>query len=331
LQGHLTLGSLLVFISYLGSLQIQLKAFSGIYTAMQGFGAKIDRVCEIMEVDPEIHDRPGAAPIAMPVAGHVVIENVTFGYNPDRPVLRNLSLEAKAGETIALVGPTGAGKSTLVGLIPRFFDPWEGRVLLDGRDLRDVQIKTLRQQVSLVLQEPFLFPFSVAENIAYGSPDATRDQIIAAAKAANAHEFIERIPDGYDALLGERGSTLSGGERQRLSIARAILKDSPILILDEPTSALDANTEHLILQALERLMEGRTTFIIAHRVSTVRNADKIAVIQDGRIRELGHHLELVENGELYARLHAIQTGQLDDDLEAMAFAKAAELKLGVPS
>jgi len=206
-------------------------------------------------------------------------------------------------------GPTGAGKSTLVNLIPRFFDPIDGRVLLDGRDLRELPLRHLRAQVALVMQEPFLFPFTVAENIAYGRPDASREEIEAAARAANAHAFIEKLPKGYDTHLGQRGATLSGGERQRLSIARALLKNAPILILDEPTSALDAETEQSVMQAIERLMRGRTTFIIAHRLSTVRRADIIVVLKDGQVVESGTHAELLARGQAYARLHQTQFRQ----------------------
>src|SRR5205807_5648014 len=211
------------------------------------------------------------------------------------------------GETVAIVGPTGAGKSTLASLVLRFFDPSEGRVSIDGHDLRDVQVASVRGNVALVLQESFLFPISIAENIAYGRPDATPEDIVDAAVAANAHEFISRLPDGYETIVGERGATLSGGERQRVAIARALLKDAPILILDEPTSALDAQTEALLLEALERLMAGRTTLIIAHRLSTIRNADRIVVLHDGHVVETGTHRQLLAHKGAYANLHRQQT------------------------
>jgi len=254
---------------------------------------------------PEIVDSPTARELPN-TRGHVQIENVTFGYEPEQPVLRDISLEIKPASTIAIVGPTGAGKTTLVNLIPRFFDPWRGRVLIDGHDVRDIKLRSLRDQIALVLQESVLFPTTIAENISYGRPDATRTEIEAAARAANANEFISKLPNGYDTQVGERGATLSGGERQRLSIARAILKDAPILILDEPTSALDAQTEHLLLDAMERLRKGRTTLFIAHRLSTVRRADLVVVLKSGHIEEIGTHDELMARGQLYARFHNVQ-------------------------
>jgi ATP-binding cassette subfamily B protein/subfamily B ATP-binding cassette protein MsbA len=308
INGRLTVGSLLVFISYLGTLQGQLKAFTGIYSSLQSAGASVDRVMEVLDTEQEVESPPGAHPLAS-VQGHIRFENVSFGYEINRLILHDVSFETLPGQTIAIVGPTGAGKSTLVSLIPRFFDPRQGRVTIDGKDVRQIELKSLRSQVGIVLQEPFLFPVSIAENIAYGRPNANREEIEAAALDANAHQFIERLPEGYDTIIGERGATLSGGERQRLSIARALLKDAPILILDEPTSALDAQTENLLLEALERLMKGRTTFIIAHRLSTIRKADRIIVLESGRIVETGNHKQLLANEGLYSSLHQIQFGQ----------------------
>jgi ATP-binding cassette subfamily B protein/subfamily B ATP-binding cassette protein MsbA len=307
LAGQLTVGEILVFIGYLNALQAQMKILAHTQTTFRTISASVNRVMEELLAPAEVVEKAQA--VALPAArGHVQLEHITFGYEPKRPVLRDVSLEAKPGETIAIVGETGAGKSTLVSLVPRFFDPWDGRVLVDGKDVRDLQFHSLRRQVGLVLQEPFLFPFTIAENIAYGRPEATRQEIEAAARTANAHEFIERLDAGYDTVIGERGATLSGGERQRLSIARALLKNAPILILDEPTSALDAETETRLVEALERLMAGRTTFIIAHRLSTVRRANCILVLKDGHIVERGSHQELLAHGRVYAHLHEVQFG-----------------------
>jgi ATP-binding cassette, subfamily B, bacterial len=305
LDGTLTIGSILVFLVYLGSLQAQMKILANTYTTLQTVGASVDRVITVLETPPEIVDAPTARDLPK-TRGHIQIEHVTFGYEPGQPVLHDISLEIKPAETLAIVGPTGAGKTTLVNLIPRFFDPWEGRVKVDGHDVREVKLQSLRAQIALVLQESVLFPTSLAENITYGRPDASREEIEAAARAANVHEFISGLPHGYETVVGERGGTLSGGERQRIAIARALLKNAPILILDEPTSALDVETEHLLLEALDRLKAGRTTLVIAHRLSTVRRADRVAVLKAGRIAEIGTHDELIARGQLYARFHNIQ-------------------------
>jgi len=307
--GRMSVGSLLVFLAYLRSMQGAFRGLLGTYGELKRAEASVERVLEVLDSDDEVREAPCAQPLpALPTGqrGHLRLEGVTFGYEPGRPVLSNVSLEARPGEALAIVGPTGAGKSTLVSLVPRFCDPWEGRVWLDGLDVREAQLRSLREQVALVLQEPFLLPLTVAENIAFGRPDATQAEIVAAAEAANADAFIRKLPEGYDTPLGEHGATLSGGERQRLSIARAFLKDAPVLILDEPTSALDAGTEAALLEALQRLMEGRTTLIIAHRLSTIRHADRIIVLDAGRVAEAGTEKELLAAGGLYSRLRSHQ-------------------------
>jgi ATP-binding cassette subfamily B protein/subfamily B ATP-binding cassette protein MsbA len=319
LTGALSIGSLLVFLAYLRSIHGACRGLLEIYGRLRSAEANIDRVFEVLDAEDSVRDAPDAKPLpARPVGkrGHVCLEGVTFGYEPGRPVLTDVTLEAYPGEVVALVGRTGAGKSTLVSLVPRFFDPWKGRVILDGMDLRDVQLASLRAQVALVLQESFLLPLTVAQNIAYGRPAASRAEIEAAAVAAGAHEFIRRLSEGYDTVIGQRGSTLSGGEKQRLAIARALLKDAPVLILDEPTSALDAQTEALLIEALERLIEGRTTFIIAHRLSTIRRADRIVLIEQGQVVETGTREELLAAGGAYHRLHTLQFTALSQEVVA---------------
>ena len=313
LDGKITVGTIIVFVSYLASLYGPINSVTYTGSTLQYAFAQADRVLELMEAEPDVKDRPDARDVML--RGHVRYEDVSFGYGgPGPPVLKGIALEALPGEVVAIVGPTGAGKTTLVNLLVRFFDPWVGRVSIDGHDVRDLKLDSLRRQVAMVLQDPFIFPFSVADNIAYGRPDATREDIVAAAAAANADAFISGLPEGYDTVLGEKGATLSGGEKQRLAIARAFLKDAPILILDEPTSALDARTEAMLLEALERLMRGRVTFIIAHRLSTIRHADRILVLDQGRIVERGRHADLVRRGGLYASLYRQQMEVAEHDV-----------------
>ncbi len=310
LRGELTVGAILLFLSYLGSLYAPLEAIMYTTSTIQGASGSARRVLEVLQSEADVRDKPGAVELAR-ARGEMRFEKVTFGYEAERPVLHEIDLTVTPSETIAIVGATGAGKSTLVSLIPRFADPWKGRVLIDGRDLRDVTLKSLRRNIAVVLQEPFLFPMTIAENIAYGHPHATLREIAAAAHDANAHTFIERLPKQYDTIIGERGATLSGGERQRLSIARAFLKNAPILILDEPTSALDATTEHSLLEAIERLTVNRTTFVIAHRITTVRRANRIIVLEQGAVVETGSHEELVRLGGRYARFDSLQNAPAD--------------------
>ena len=307
MSGKITVGEIIIFTTYLASLYGPMNAICQTWGLIQGAKVGVERVFEILEIERDIKGGTRTFPKSG-TRGEVVWENVSFNYVDEQPVLEKINLSVKPGESIAFVGPTGVGKSTLVSLIPRFYDPRAGRVLIDGTDVRDYQLKSLRSQISMVLQPPLVFPVSVRENISYGRPDAGLDEVISAAKLARIHESIERLPDKYETLVGEQGATLSEGERQRITIARAILRNSPILILDEPTSSVDAETEALIMEGLEQLTAGRTTFIIAHRLSTVRKADRIVVLRKGEIIEQGPFDELVHAHGHFAALYRSQFG-----------------------
>jgi ATP-binding cassette, subfamily B, bacterial len=305
LEQTLTAGSLVLFIMYLGRMYKPMQELSKMSDAYSKAAVGYDRIREILDTERDVKDIRGAR-VAPRFKGRIEFEKVSFAYEPQSPVLRDVSFTVEPGQVAAFVGPTGTGKSTIISLIPRFYDPTSGVVKIDGSDVRQFKQKSLRRQISFVLQDTVLFQGPIWRNIAYGKPDATRDEILRAAELANAHEFIAKAPDGYDTEVGERGMTLSGGQRQRIAIARAIIRESPILILDEPSSGLDAASEKLVFEALDRLMEGKTSIVIAHRLSTVRSADVIFVMQDGRIVESGRHDELMQSAGLYSELHAIQ-------------------------
>jgi ATP-binding cassette subfamily B protein len=311
LQGTITAGDLVLLAAYLTMVFKPLETLSYTAGAVQSAAAGCRRVLAILDSAPEIAEAEDATNLPARASGDISFQDVSFAYRPGRPVLEQITLQIPAHSSLALVGPSGTGKTTLASLLLRFYDPTQGKILLDGHDLRSLKLNSLRQNIALVTQEPILFAASIRENIGYGRPEASPADIEAAAWAAGAHEFIERLSEQYETRLGERGATLSSGQRQRLAIARAFLKDAPILILDEPTSALDVETEEALLQALAGLMQGRTTLIIAHRLSTVRCADRIVVLQEGRIRESGSHEELLARGEIYARMCQLQTGEAE--------------------
>jgi subfamily B ATP-binding cassette protein MsbA len=329
LSGRLTPGELIAFLFYAAMLSGPMSGFAALYGRVQEALGATERIFELLDTYPEITDAPDAQPLSQ-VEGHVVFHDVCFEYDPRQPVLRDINLDARPGEVVALVGPSGVGKTTLVNLVPRFYDPTLGHITIDGIDLRHVTLNSLRNNIGLVPQETMLFSDTIAANIRYGKLDASQAEIEAAARAANAHEFIiHDLPDGYETEVGERGIKLSGGQRQRIAIARAILKNPRILILDEATSSLDTQSEMLVQEALDRLMRpaagqpGRTTFVIAHRLSTIANADQIIVLHDGQVAERGSHETLLaQEGSLYRHYHALQF-QWEDDGDDSAMARTA--------
>ncbi|RLT42980.1 MAG: ABC transporter ATP-binding protein [Chloroflexi bacterium] len=306
LAGSLPIEDLVAFFLYLEMFYGPIRQMSGAWEAVQESLAGAERVAELLDQPPDIFDKPDALVYPGRARGAIRLENVSFAYLPDQPVLSGIHLDIPANSVAALVGPTGVGKTTLASLIPRFYDVSGGRITLDGYDIRDLTLRSLRQQISIVLQDVFLFHGTVRDNILFGRPDASEEEMRAAARVSNAVEFIDQLPLGYDTLIGERGVKLSGGQKQRLAIARAVLKDAPILILDEATSSVDTQTERLIQQALERLMVGRTTLVIAHRLSTIRNADQIVVLHSNGVAEQGSHEELMALGGIYHQLNQVQ-------------------------
>lgn len=338
LRGEITVGTLFAMISYSLMLNAPVSQLGFLVNMATSADASASRVFEIIDTPNEIIEPEDAVALENP-RGEVRFENISFAYRAGRSILREVNFVAKPNQVIALIGPTGSGKSTITNLIPRFYDPSEGRVLVDGIDIRQLQLKSLRSHIGIVLQEPFLFNATIAENIAYGRPEASMDEIMAAAKAASAHDFIGAMPKGYETMVGERGVTLSGGQKQRLAIARALLYDPRILILDDSTSSVDTETEHLIQQALAILMKGRTTFVIAQRLVTLKSADLILVLDHGRIVERGTHEELLAHGGLYRTIYdlqlkdqeeflALQRGKIDDQSVRRAMAMANAVTVG---
>jgi len=322
LKGTMTAGALTVFLSYLTKFFKPVQDLATMTNTIAQTAVGVERVRAILEANDVIEERSEARE-PQPLKGEIKFENVAFAYDKDAPVLTDVNFEIKAGQMVGVVGPTGGGKSTIVSLIPRFYDPSAGKVSVDGVDIRDYKIHGLRNQIAYVLQETVLFRGTVAENIAYGRGSATRDEIVEAAKLANADEFIAKMPHGYDTMVGDRGDTLSGGQRQRIGIARALIRNNPILILDEPTAALDTESEQLVMEALERLMKGRTVITIAHRLSTIRNSDKIVVLKGGVVAEEGTHDELMAKSGVYAELYHIQFDKPPAEAAAAATASAS--------
>ena len=310
IRGALTLGELVAFITYLAQLTSPIRRLGFLIPSIAMAGASAERVFEILDEETQVKEGREAKPLG-PIRGHLRFDNVSFSYAKPHNVLREVSFEIEPGQVLALLGPTGSGKSSIINMIPRFYDPTEGRILLDGRDIRGTTLHSLRSQIGIVLQESTLFATTIRENIAFGRPEATDEEVVEAARAAQAHEFIESFPDGYETKVGERGATLSGGQRQRVAIARTLLKDPQILILDDATSSVDTQTEHLIQLALSNLMKGRTSVVIAQRLSTVRLADQILMLERGRIEAAGRHEELFERSALYRKIYEEQLEKIE--------------------
>ena len=332
------IAELKVFLDYIQDMFKPTKKLISEWNAFGKLSASLDSIGDLMDLKPEVHDQPGAI-TAPAFHGRIEFRNVVFSYpaigsskkekdKKPRPTLNGLSFDIQPGQVVAVVGHTGAGKSTIAQLIPRLYDPNAGQILIDGHDIREFTLESLRAQMSMVLQESILFTGSIVENIAYGRPDATGIEIIEAARDANADEFISKFPDGYYTILGERGSNLSGGQRQRIAVARAFIRDTPILILDEPSTGLDAESTDLVLQALRKLMKGKTTIIISHELNLIRNADKIIVIKEGEIEQMGTHDELIRAGGLYANLYAMQSGQREMGGSALPVSEMENPKIG---
>jgi ATP-binding cassette, subfamily B, bacterial len=311
LAGELTAGALVVFLLYLGKMYKPMRDLSKMTDTVSKAGVGFERVREVLETQSGVRDRRHARS-APAFKGAITFHDVSFDYGQDQPILEDVSFNIAPGQVAAFVGPTGGGKTTIINLVARFYDPVSGTVTIDGIDLRTMKIRSLRDQISFVLQDTLLFQAPVWQNIAYGRPDAMRNEIIKAAEQANAHEFIDKMPEGYDTMVGERGVTLSGGQRQRIAIARAVIRNTPILVLDEPTSGLDAQSEQLVFEALDRLMKGKTTIVIAHHLATILSADTIFVVKDQRVAERGTHTELMAAGGFYAELHRIQFATVGD-------------------
>lgn len=323
LNAQMPIEDLVAFLLYLGILYQPIRAMAYMHEGYQTASAGASRVCEVLALRSDVTE-PADAVAPGRLSGHIAFKSVSFAYLSDIPVLKDISVEVKPGQKLALVGATGVGKSTIAGLIPRFYDPQAGQIVIDGLDVRQMSLQGLRRNISMVLQDVFLFNGTVRENLRFSQPAATDEEIVAAAKIANAHNFIQALPNGYETEIGERGIKLSGGQKQRLSIARAVLKDAPILILDEATSSVDAQTEAEIQEALEKLMHGRTSIVIAHRLSTVRDADVIVVLEEGRIVEAGDHGRLIHRGGLYQKLYHRQYAHIEKEPNLSTLAVAGD-------